>query len=95
MSDNGGRRKWGAAEALRIVLAGMQRGVEVSDLGRREGLNPVQLYAWKKPLPGLVERVFVDRRGRPHAQQVRLEAESVRFQGVIAEIAAENFELRN
>lgn len=94
MSDNGGRRKWGAAEKLRIVLAGMQPGVEVSDLCRREGLNPVQFYAWRKQLLGSAERVFEDKRGRPNAQQERLEAENARFKGVIAEITAENLELK-
>ena len=58
MSENGQRRKWGAAEKLRIVLAGMQPGVEVSDLCRREGLNPVQFYAWKKQLLGGAEGLF-------------------------------------
>jgi transposase-like protein len=48
MSSNGKRRKWSAADKLRIVLGGMQPGVEVSDLCRREGLNPVLYYAWKK-----------------------------------------------
>jgi len=52
MSSNGKRRKWSAADKLRIVLAGMQPGVEVSDLCRREGLNPVLYYAWKKQLLG-------------------------------------------
>lgn len=94
MSANGQRRKWSAAEKLRIVLAGMQPGVEVSDLCRREGLNPVQFYAWKKQLLGSAERVFEDRRGRPNAQQERLEAEVARFKGVIAEITAENLELK-
>lgn len=94
MSDNGGRRKWGAAEKLRIVLAGMQPGVEVSDLCRREGLNPVQFYAWKKQLLGAAERVFEDKRGRPDARQQRLEEEVARFKGVIAEITAENLELK-
>lgn len=94
MSDNGKRRKWNAAETLRIVLAGMQLGVEVSDLCRREGLNPVQFYAWKKQLLGSAERVFEDKRGRPNAQQARLEAENARFKGVIAEITAENLELK-
>ena len=31
-------------QVSRIVLAGMPPHVEVSDLCRREGLNPVQLY---------------------------------------------------
>ena len=94
MSDNGGRRKWNAAEKLRIVLAGMQPGVEVSDLCRREGLNPVRFYAWKNQLLGSAERVFEDRRGRPDARHQRLEEEVARFQGVIAEITAENLELK-
>lgn len=94
MSDNGQRRKWSAAEKLRIVLAGMQPGVEVSDLCRREGLNPVQFYAWRKQLLGSAERVFEDKRGRPNAQQERLEADNARFKDVIAEITAENLELK-
>jgi transposase len=42
------RKKWPAAEKLRIVLAGMQPNVEVSELCRREGINPTQYYGWKK-----------------------------------------------
>ena len=94
MSDNGPRRRWVAAEKLRIVLAGMQPGVEVSDLCRREGLNPVQFYAWKKQLLGSADRVFEDKRGRPDARQQRLEEEVARFKGVIAEITAEDLELK-
>ncbi len=94
MSENGQRRKWGAAEKLRIVLAGMQPGVEVSDLCRREGLNPVQFYSWRKQLLGSADRVFEDKRGRPDARWQRLEEEVVRFKGVVAEITAENLELK-
>lgn len=42
MSTNGHRRKWSAAEKLRIVLAGMQPNVSISDLCRREGINATQ-----------------------------------------------------
>lgn len=93
-SRNGQRRKWSAAEKLRIVLAGMQPGVEVSELCRREGLNPVQFYAWKKQLLGSAARVFEDKRGRPNAREERREAEMQRMKSVIAEIAAENLELK-
>lgn len=41
----GKRKRWSAAEKLRIVLAGMEAGVEVSDLCRREGLNPTMRAA--------------------------------------------------
>ena len=36
------RRKWTAAEKLRIVLTCMQPGVEVSEVCRREGISPKQ-----------------------------------------------------
>jgi transposase len=94
MSGNGKRRSWGAQDKLRIVLAGMQPDVEVSDLCRREGINPVQFYAWKKQLLGSAARVFEDKRGRPNAQQERLETEVARFKSVIAEITAENLDLK-
>ena len=34
------RRKWTGKEKLRIVLTCMQPGVEVSEVCRREGINP-------------------------------------------------------
>ena len=94
MSQNGKRRKWSAADKLRIVLAGMQPGVEISDLCRREGLNPVLYYAWKKQLAGSASRVFENPKGRPNAQEQRREAEVQRLKNVIAEITAENLELK-
>ena len=94
MSENGKRRAWSAADKLRIVLAGMEPNVEVSDLCRREGLNPVQYYAWKKQLLGSAERVFEDRRGRPDAREQRREAEVQGLKNVIAEITAENLDLK-
>ena len=94
MSNNGQRRRWSATDKLRIVVAGMQPGVEVSDLCRREGLNTVQYYAWKKQLLGSAARVFEDKRGRPNAQEQRREAEVQRLKNVIAEITAENLDLK-
>jgi len=94
MSENRKRRVWSAADKLRIVLAGMEPNVEVSDLCRREGLNPVQYYAWKKQLLGSAARVFEDRRGRPDAHEQRREAEVQRLKNVIAEITAENLNLK-
>jgi transposase-like protein len=94
MSSNGKRRKWLAADKLRIVLAGIQPGVEVSDLCRREGLNPVLYYAWRKQLLASASRVFEDRKAKPDARQLRLQAENARSKSVIAEITAENLELK-
>ena len=49
MHANGKRRKWQAADKLRIVLAGMQPNVEVSELCRREGLAPNLYYLYGLP----------------------------------------------
>jgi transposase len=88
------RRKWTAAEKLRIVLTCMQPGVEVSEVCRREGINPTQFYAWKKRLLGSAAQVFDERPKRQDAEQERLERELARMKGVVAEITAENLELK-
>jgi transposase len=88
------RRKWSAEEKLRIVLAGMQAGVEVSDLCRQEGINPTMYYYWKSKLLGSAKRVFDEKEGRPSAQEEKKEAELKRMKDVIAEITAENLDLK-
>ena len=88
------RRKWSAEEKLRIVLAGMQPGVEVSDLCRQEGIHPTMYYYWKKKLLGSAKLVFDEKAGRPSAQEEKKEAELQRMKDVIAEITAENLELK-
>ena len=39
MTENNGRRRWSAAEKLRIVLAVVQTG-DIAELCRREGISP-------------------------------------------------------
>jgi transposase len=94
MNDNSQRRRWSAAEKLRIVLAGMQPNVEVAELCRREGINPTQYYGWKKQLLSSAGKVFDAQVGRPSGAEERKEAELQRLKNVIAEITAENLELK-
>src|SRR5260370_28717608 len=94
MSGNGHRRKWSAAEKLRIVLAGMQPNVSISDLCRREGINATQYYGWKNQLLSSAGRVFDGQPGRRPAAEERKEAELQRMKNVIAAITAENLELK-
>jgi transposase len=94
MSQNGKRKKWLAAEKLRIVLAGMQPNVEVSELCRREGINPAQYYGWKKQLLSSATKVFDEQASRRGASEEKKEAELRRMKDVIAEITAENLELK-
>ena len=88
------RKKWSAAEKLRIVLAGMQPNVEVSELCRREGINPTQYYGWKKQLLSSATKVFDARETKGSAAEEKKDAELRRMKDVIAEITAENLELK-
>ena len=95
MSQNNKRKKWPAAEKLRIVLAGMQPNVEVSELCRHEGINPTQYYGWKKQLLSSATKVFDAVESKRSAAEEKKEAELRRMKDVIAEITAENLELKN
>lgn len=88
------RRRWTAEEKLRIVLAGMESDVEISELCRREGINPTQYYGWKKTLLSSAGRVFNGRQEKSSRKDERLQADVTRYREVIAEITAENLELK-
>ncbi len=88
------RRRWLAADKLRIVLAGLEADVEVSELCRREGLNPTQYYAWKKTLLSGESRLFNDQQQKPSKKEERMESDLSRMKDVIVEITAENLELK-
>jgi len=42
------RRKYTPEEKIRIVLEGFRREATVSDLCRREGINPANYYSWAR-----------------------------------------------
>jgi len=89
------RRRWSAEEKLRLVLSGLDGTIEISELCRREGISPTQYYGWKKQLLNSATKVF--ERGeasRPSSREARLEAELTRTKNVIAEITAENLDLK-
>ncbi len=88
------RRRWSAEDKLRIVLAGLQGDIEVSELCRREGINPTQYYGWKKHVMGSAGKIFATGSHKPSATQQRLETELSRAKDVIAEITAENMDLK-
>ena len=88
------RRKWTAEEKLRIVLAGLSGDIEVSELCRREGINPTQYYGWKKHVMGSAGKIFATGSHKLSATQQRLETELSRAKDAIAEITAENLDLK-
>jgi transposase len=96
MSEKGERkrRKWSASEKLRIVLTCLQPGVEVSEVCRREGINPTMFYNWKKRLMASASQVFEEKPKKRDLERERIERETCRLKDVIAEITAENLELK-
>ena len=44
----GRRRSWSAEAKARIVMETLREGAVVSDVARRHGLRPQQLFAWRK-----------------------------------------------
>jgi transposase len=89
------RRRWTASDKLRVVLSGLDGSVEISELCRREGINPTQYYGWKKQLLTSAAKVFTDgRESKPSAKEQRLEVDNARLRSVVVEITAENVELK-
>ena len=88
------RRKWTANEKLRIVLTCLQPGVEVSEVCRREGINPTMYYTWKKKLMASAVQIFDEKPKKRDPQRERAEREMSRMKGVVAEITAEKLELK-
>jgi transposase-like protein len=72
----------------------MEPGVEISDLCRREGLNPTMYYQWKRTLVGAAERIFEKKAAKPTAREQRLSSALSRAKEVIVEITSENLELK-
>jgi len=88
------RRRWTATEKMRIVLAGIQKDVDIAELCRREGISPGQFYGWKKQLLSSATKVFEDKRHQRDAAETRQEEKIHRLERVIAEITAENLDLK-
>ena len=44
----GRRRKWPAADKARILIESLEPGANVSDVARRNGVSPQQLFGWRR-----------------------------------------------
>jgi transposase len=88
------RRRWTANEKLRIVLTCLQPGVEVSEVCRREGINPTMYYTWKKKLMASAAQIFEEKPKKRDVERERTERDLARMKDVVAEITAENLELK-
>lgn len=48
ITDGGRRRRWSAAEKLRIVEETLDEGASISVVARRNGVAPNLLYRWRR-----------------------------------------------
>ena len=95
MSSKKPRRKWTPAQKLRIVLETLQSEGKVAQICRREGISPHQVYHWRTQLMGAAETIFArPSNGRADPKIEKLEGENRRMKNVIAEITAENLDLK-
>jgi transposase len=91
MNEQKSRRKWTAAEKLRIVLAGLDRGTNLSEMCRQEGINVNQYYQWKKQVQSSAKDIFEK---QTTSKEEQLAADNQRLRNVIAEITTENLEIK-
>ncbi len=93
---NQNRRRWTAEEKLNIIEEARQTSQTISEVCRRHGIAPGQFYAWEKQARnGALEALRAKRAGRKRAKrETELETEVTRLRAVVAELSAENLELK-
>lgn len=99
MSETRKRRRLTVEEKLRILEEAQQPGVPIADLCRRHGISTSQFYGWRETARQGAKAALSrppGRKGHAKAEAAveRLQAERDRLRAVIAEITAENLELR-
>jgi transposase-like protein len=69
------RRRWSSDEKARIVAESLRPGANVSEVARRNGLSPQQLFAWRREAHALFQEGAdsppVDRRATAPVRQPR------------------------
>ena len=68
ITGTGRRRHWSSDDKARILLESLQPGANVSDVARRNGLSPQQLFGWRRKVREAEPAASpVRKRGRPKA----------------------------
>ena len=66
ITGTGRRRHWSSDEKSRILLESLQPGANVSDVARRNGLSPQQLFGWRREVREVEPAAsLVRKRSRP------------------------------
>ena len=95
--SKGEHRRFTAEQKLEILREAVQGGVTVSEVCRRNALAPSVFYRWRAVAQSgstVALKQDAKRTPRKDDRQARQEAEIARLRAVIAEITAENLELK-
>lgn len=86
------RKKYSAEEKIRIVLEGLRGEDSISELCRREGINPNVYYRWSKDfLEAGKKRLSGDTAREANTDEVKnLRSESAALKEALAEAIMEN-----
>lgn len=87
------RRSFTSRQRLEIVLEGLQEGASVAEVCRRHGISSTLYYRWRDQLFTNADRLFERKDRRPQEVEA-LESENQKLKDVIAEITAENLDLK-
>lgn len=55
ITGTGRRRRWSEAEKARIVMESLEPGANVSEVARRHGVSPQQLFGWRRQARALFD----------------------------------------
>lgn len=99
MSEPSKRRHLTVEEKLRILEEAQQPGVQIAELCRRHGIGSSQFYTWREQARQGAKQALSQPAGRKGQSKVeaavaRLTTERDRLRAVVAEITAENLDLR-
>ena len=99
MPESKKRRHLTADEKLRILEEAQQPGVQIAELCRRHGIGTSQFYTWREQARQGARQALSQPAGRKGQSKIaaaveRLTAERDRLRAVVAEITAENLDLR-
>ena len=95
--SKGEHRRFTAEQKIEILCEAEQPGVTISEVCRRHGLAPSVLYRWRAVAQGgsaVALKRDAQRKPRKDDAEARHKAEIERMRAVIAEISAENLELK-
>jgi transposase len=90
-------RRFTAEQKLEILRETQQPGVTLSEVCRRHGLSPSVLYRWRAVAQSgstVALKRDAQRKPRKDDAEQRYQSEIARLRAVVAEITAENLELK-